>query len=138
MRVLVLLAAALLFPACAAMAFDDAERGQAQGIVREQVEAFSHDDAATAWSFASPSIQQMFPSPGMFLAMVAHAYPPVYRNKSFTFGEAKDDGKTLAQKARIVDADGVPWDALYTLEKQADGGWKITGCVLLKAVDQAV
>ena len=138
MRIPVLFVSALLLTGSAAFAFDDAERREAQGIVRAQVDAFSHDDAATAFSYAAPSIQGMFPSPEMFLAMVANAYAPVYRHRSFEFGDARDDGTTLAQKARIVDAGGVPWDALYTLEKQSDGSWKITGCVLLKAVDQAV
>jgi hypothetical protein len=27
----------------------------------------------------------------------------------------------------------VPWEALYTLEQQADGSLKISGCTLLKA-----
>jgi hypothetical protein len=31
------------------------------------------------------------------------------------------------------DAEGVPWEALYTLEEQPDGSVKIIGCVLLKA-----
>ena len=137
MRFPVLLVAALLVTGSAALAFDDAERGRAQGIVRAQAEAFSHDDADAAYSYAAPTIRQMFPSAEMFLAMVAHAYPPVYRNQSFEFGEARDDGTTLAQKVRIVDAAGVPWDALYTLEKQSDGSWKITGCVLLKAAGQS-
>jgi len=44
---------------------------------------------------------------------------------------------TIEQKVRIVDADGVPWDALYTLEPQPDGSLKISGCMLLK-VGQAV
>ncbi len=33
----------------------------------------------------------------------------------------------------IVDADGEAWDAMYTLEQEPDGSFKITGCSLLKA-----
>jgi hypothetical protein len=32
----------------------------------------------------------------------------------------------------IVDDNGVPWEALYTLEQEPDGSVKILGCVLLK------
>jgi hypothetical protein len=39
----------------------------------------------------------------------------------------------IAQKVDIVDADGVAWEALYTLQRQPDGSLKITGCSLLKA-----
>ena len=41
------------------------------------------------------------------------------------------DGQ-IALKVHIVDSDGVPWEAIYTLERQSDGSLKITGCMLLK------
>jgi len=36
--------------------------------------------------------------------------------KSFDFGEARIAGGTIAQRVHIVDADGIPWEALYTLD----------------------
>jgi hypothetical protein len=108
----------------------------AQAIIRSQEQAFARDDAATAFSYAAPALHATFPDPDLFLAMVRRGYPPVYRHKSFEFGEGRAlDGK-IAQTVRIIDADGNPWDALYTLEQQSDGSWKITGCVL-KAVGQS-
>ncbi len=130
MRALVLLIAFLFSLAAPACAADDITT--AQGIIRSQVEAFSHDDATAAYSYAAPAIQNMFPQADIFLGMVQHSYAPVYRHKSFEFGEAHAvDGK-IAQAVHIVDADGVPWEALYTLEQQPDGSVKISGCVLLK------
>jgi hypothetical protein len=41
------------------------------------------------------------------------------------------DGQ-IAQRVHIIDADGIPWEALYTLELEPDGSVKISGCVLLK------
>jgi len=41
----------------------------------------------------------------------------------------------VAQRVHIVDENGQGWEALYTLEQQADGSFKITGCTLLKAGD---
>jgi hypothetical protein len=128
---LVLLVALLIglgAPACAA---DDV--ATAQAIIRSQVEALDRDDAATAYSYAAPAIQDMFPQADIFLGMVQRSYPPIYRHKSFEFGEARvSDGK-IAQQVHIIDADGMPWEALYTLELQPDGSVKITGCILLKA-----
>ena len=130
MRAFVLLVALLIgltAPACAA---DDV--AAAQKVIRSQVEAFGRDDAATAYSHAAPSIQEVFPQ-DIFMAMVRGSYAPVYRHKSFEFGEARvADGK-IAQRVRIVDAEGVVWEALYTLELQPDGSLKISGCTLLKA-----
>jgi hypothetical protein len=105
----------------------------AQGVIRSQVEAFSRDDAAAAYSHAAPAIQEIFPQADIFMSMVRNSYAPVYRHKSFEFGEARVSGGTIAQRVHIVDADGIPWEALYTLELQPDGSVKITGCVLLKA-----
>jgi Domain of unknown function (DUF4864) len=129
-RAFILLVAFLLGVGAPARAADDVTA--AQSVIRSQVEAFSRDDAAAAYSYAAPAIHEMFPQADIFMYMVQHSYPPVYRHKSFEFGEARvSDGK-VAQRARIVDQEGESWDALYTLEQQPDGSLKIIGCMLLK------
>ena len=131
MRALFLLAALLISLTAPARAADDV--AAAQGIIRSQVEAFSRDDAAAAYSHAAPAIQEIFPQADIFMSMVRNSYAPVYRHKSFDFGEARVADGTIVQRVHIVDAEGIAWEALYTLELQADGSVKITGCVLLKA-----
>jgi hypothetical protein len=135
MRAFVLLAALLLSFAAPARAADDV--AAAQGIIRSQVEAIERDDAATAYSYAAPAIQNMFPQAEIFLGMVQRTYTPIYRHKSFEFGEGRAADGKIAQAVHIVDADGVPWEGLYTLEQQADGSIKISGCVLLKTGEPA-
>ena len=131
MRALVLLVAVLIGLAAPASAADDV--ATAQSVIRSQEQAFSRDDPAAAYSYAAPAIQDIFPDAETFMAMVRNSYAPVWRHKSFEFGEARvADGK-IAQRVHILDADGVPWEALYTLELQPDGSLKITGCMLLKA-----
>ena len=130
MRALFLLAVLLITLAAPARAADDV--AAAQGVIRSQVEAFSRDDAAAAYSHAAPAIREIFPQADIFMSMVRNNYAPVYRHKSFDFGEARASDGTIAQRVHIVDADGVSWEALYTLELQPDGSIKITGCVLLK------
>ena len=125
---LVVLAIAL----SAAPAFAD-DVTAAQGVIRAQEQAFARDDAAGAYAQAAPAIQEIFPAPDIFMSMVQNGYPPVYRHKSFEFGESTSDGSRIAQRVHIVDANGEAWEALYTLELQADGSYKITGCSLLKA-----
>jgi hypothetical protein len=131
MRALVLLAALLIGLAVPVRAANDVTAAQA--IINSQVEAFGRDDAATAYSYAAPTIQSMFPQADIFLSMVQRSYAPVYRHRSFEFGEARvSDGK-IAQRVHIIDANGEAWEALYTLEREPDGSIKISGCVLLKA-----
>ena len=132
LRTLVITIAVLIAAGAAARAADDI--ATAQSVIKAQEEAFGRDDAATAYSFAAPGIQSFYRSPEGFMFMVRNGYAPVYRHRSFAFGEAKIvDGKIM-QDVQIVDADGVAWDALYTLERQADGSLKISACILKKAV----
>ncbi|MGY3692330.1 hypothetical protein ACVIGA_002410 [Bradyrhizobium sp. USDA 3240] len=130
MRIILLLVAILLGSFAPAAADDVAT---AQGVIRAQEQAFGRDDAATAYSYAAPAIRQIFPQADIFMSMVQNQYAPVYRHRSFEFGAAQSAGDRIAQRVQIVDANGEAWEALYTLERQADGSLKITGCSLLKA-----
>jgi hypothetical protein len=105
----------------------------AQSVIRAQEQAFARGDAAAAYSHAAPAVRDIFPAPDIFMSMVQNGYAPVYRHKSFEFGESKSEGNRIAQRVHIVDANGEAWEALYTLEQQSDGSYKITGCSLLKA-----
>ena len=131
MRALALLVALLIGLAAPACATDDV--AAAQNVIRAQEQAFGRDDATAAYSHAAPAIKQIFPEASIFMMMVQQAYPPVYRHKSFEFGEARSADGQIAQRVHIVDANGEAWEALYTLEQQPDGSLKITGCSLLKA-----
>jgi hypothetical protein len=132
MRAVALLLIAFLFALPAAAADDVAA---AQSIIRSQEQAFVHDDAAAAYSYAAPAIREIFPRADIFMFMVQNQYAPVYRHKSFEFGEARTEGNWVAQRVHIIDANGEAWEAMYTLEQQSDGSLKITGCTLLKAGD---
>jgi hypothetical protein len=107
MRALVLLLAFLTALASPARAADDV--ATAQTVIRSQVEALGRDDAATAYSYAAPAIHDMFPQADIFLFMVQHSYAPVYRHKSFEFGEARAADGQIAQRVHIIDADGEAW-----------------------------
>ncbi|WP_291853279.1 DUF4864 domain-containing protein [Bradyrhizobium sp.] len=132
MRAAVLLLGILLGLATSAPARAD-EVAAAQGVIRAQAQAFGRDDAAAAYSHAAPEIRQLFPQPDIFMQMVRQGYPPVYRHRSFEFGEARVANGRVAQRVHIIDDNGEAWEALYTLEQQPDGSLKITGCSLLKA-----
>ena len=130
MRAIVLVLV-FLFGLAAPAAADDV--AAAQGVIRAQEQAFSRNDAVAAYSHAAPEIKQLFPEADIFMKMVQQAYTPVYRHKSFEFGEARAANGRVAQRVHIVDDNGEAWEAMYTLEQQPDGSLKITGCSLLKA-----
>jgi hypothetical protein len=115
-----------------AAAQSDAERAAVRNVIEQQIQAFLRDDAAAAYSFASPGIQATFPTEEIFMRMVQQGYPQVYRPRSHEFGELVVKPGHLEQSVEIVDAAGEFWTALYTLAQQPDGSWKITGCHILK------
>jgi len=132
MRIFALLVSVLVGSILPAAAGEDVATGQA--VIRSQEEAFSRDDAAAAYTFAAPGIQSMYQTPDTFMFMVRNGYAPVYRHRSFEFGEAKTYEGKIYQQVHIIDANGDAWEALYTLEPQEDGTFKISACVLKKAV----
>jgi hypothetical protein len=82
-------------------------------------------------------IQDMFGTPSNFIAMVQRGYPPVYRPRQRSFGELVTEDGQIVQKVGLVGPDGISYEALYTMEKQPDGSWKINGCQLTASEDVA-
>jgi uncharacterized protein DUF4864 len=111
----------------------DADRAEFQRIISSQIDAFRADDGPRAYSYAAPNIKRIFSSPDIFMQMVRQGYMPVYRPRSFHFGEATLDplGRP-SQRVTIVGTDGKTYEALYSMERQPDGTWRIDGCTLLE------
>jgi hypothetical protein len=105
----------------------------ARHIIEQQLAAFERDDAVEAYSYNAPEIQALFPGPNEFLTAVAAAYAPMHRHRSVEFGPAAEQNDMVAETVIFTDDDGQVWTALYKVEKQPKGGWKISGCALAKA-----
>lgn len=129
--------AGLAGPALAerAASLSSGERASIRSVVEQQLAAFQADDATRAFGFASPDIQRMFQSPDRFMAMVRQGYRPVYRAREVRFLDLIDLGDQLAQRVLLVGPDGQVVTAYYAMERQADGTWRIDGCVLEQAPD---
>ena len=109
----------------------DADRQAVVQVIRDQMDAFRRDDAPAAFAFAAPNIQGMFGNdPARFMAMVREGYPPVYRPRSAEFGPPVTVDGQVVEHVEITGPDGVARTAVYTLEREQDGRWRISGCVL--------
>src|SRR5579871_5855956 len=106
----------------------DADRHAIERVITTQIDAFRRDDGDAAFGFASPSIREMFGDTTRFMAMVRRGYPMVYRPRSFVFDGLADTDGRIVQRVEIVGPDGAPALALYTMEREPDGSWKIGGC----------
>jgi hypothetical protein len=136
MRILIVVAAVLIGLLSPAAAQSEADRSAIQGVISQQLDAFLRDDGSAAYSFAAPNIQTMFPTQERFMDLVKRGYQPVYRSRSHTFGELKQTAMGLEQTVDLVDAAGEFWTAVYTLQQQPDGSWKISSCILVKKPGQ--
>lgn len=119
-----------LFPAGAG----EAEIRAAQSAVEGQLKAFQSDDGALAYSFAAPNVKRIFPTVDIFMGMVTSGYAPVRRPQTFAFGKVEEPSPgSIVQQVMIVGPDGKDYEAVYTLELQPDGQFRITGCSLRAA-----
>lgn len=112
----------------------DAGVGAAQSSIEAQLKAFLADDNAAAYSYAAPNVKKIFPTLDIFMGMVAGGYQPVQKPQSYSFGKSEWTGaNSIAQQVFIVGPDGKDYEALYTLELQPDGVWRITSVSLRAA-----
>lgn len=102
-----------------------------RSVITRQLEAFSRDQDAEAYSYAAPIIQFAFPTVDSFMSMVKKGYQPVYRNSGYRFGGSGVDVTGRPTQTVIIQGnDGKTYEASYTLEQQSDGTWKIAGCII--------
>jgi hypothetical protein len=89
-RELALAAVILVATAAPATALEIADRDAARAVIDRQIAAFKREDAAEAYSQASPTIKRMFPTQERFMELVREGYRPVYQHRRYSFGEARD------------------------------------------------
>ena len=127
-------------PACASAdeAVTPPEAAAIRHVIQGQMEAFKADDWDAAFAYASPGIQTRFQTPQIFSRMVTEAYQPVYRPRGVTFRKIEASAFGPTQEVFVVGPDGLSYLAYYTMERQADGTWRISGCYLVRAMDENV
>jgi hypothetical protein len=118
-------------------AVSPADRTLIRGVIEDQLAAFQRDDGAAAFGFASPMIRGQFGTAENFMAMVRQGYAPVYRPREVAFGSLVDMEGRIVQRVLLVGPDGRPVTALYIMEREPDGTWRIDGCILTDSDDKA-
>lgn len=125
-----LLATVLALPAAA-------QEAPIRATIESQIEAFQADDFARAFTFASPTIKQMFGTPENFGVMVKQGYPMVYRPAEVQMMELREVAGNLWQRVRITDQAGAGWYLDYMMVETAEG-WQINAVQILPAPDVGV
>ena len=108
-----------------------------KALISEQLAALKAGDGSKAFGYASPGIRQQFGNAGTFLDMVRTSYGALIAARYTEFLEgAVIDGRVI-QPLRIIGPDNAVLVALYTMERQPAGGWKIAGCILAPSTVKA-
>lgn len=110
---------------------DASDRSAIRAVIAGQLAAFQADDAAQAFSYASPAIQDLFGTPDVFMAMVRQGYQAVYRPRSFAFGALETIRGVPTQAVQLTGPDGSDQVALYRMQRIEGLGWRIAGVVML-------
>jgi Domain of unknown function (DUF4864) len=106
--------------------------------IESQLEAFQRDDAEAAFAFASEGIQEQFQTPENFMWMVKKSYPAVYRPRSVFFEKLTTVQGSVTQPVLLLAPDGTPRRALYLMEREVDGSWKINGCLIVSVETEII
>ena len=122
--------AGLLPSAARAEPVSAADTRAVRAVVEAQLAAFAQDDGPLAFSYAAPSIREMFGNADRFMAMVRTSYPVVYRPAAVVFLHPQWVQGRMVQGVHLTDAGGTLWLALYQLERQADQSWRISACTI--------
>ena len=106
-------------------------------VISQQLAALRAGDGERAFGYASTGIRAQFGDAQTFMAMVRGAYPALLVARYTEFLEGAVIDGLVIQPLRLIAPDNTVLVALYTLEKQSKGGWRISGCRLAPSTVQA-
>jgi hypothetical protein len=105
------------------------DKANVQAVIAGQLEAFKAGDGVKAYSYAAPFVTKVFPTVEIFMTMVQRGYEPIYRNTKYGFGSIVTD--TLGRPAQHVTITAAN-EAVYAMQQQPDGSWKIAGVQMVE------
>lgn len=111
-----------------------AQNTDIEATINSQMEAFKADDVDRAFTFASPTIRDLFQTPENFGAMVRNGYPMVWRPSDVQYLELREIDGALWQTVQVTDAQGRVHYLGYQMI-QTENGWKINAVKRIDAPD---
>lgn len=99
-----------------------------QAVIAAQRAAFLAGDGDKAFGYATPAIRAQFGDPATFLEIVRNGYAPLLTARYVEFLQGAVIDGAIIMPLRLVDADNTVRVALYMMERQPGGSWRIAGC----------
>lgn len=107
-------------------------------VIADQRTALIAGEAEKAFAFAAPSIRRQVGTANRFMTMVLGGYDAIVTAQEFEFLEGDVVNAIVVQPVRLVGTDNAVRVALYTMERQASGEWRISGCQMAPSVGQMI
>lgn len=108
-------------------AISETDTVASRSVIEDQLDAFKARDLDRAYSHAAPNIRSIFPSVEQFSAMVERGYSAIFKHEAYVFGRNRQEAQDVFHEVIITDETGKQWQAVYSLQRQEDGSWQITG-----------
>ena len=106
-------------------------------VIGDQLAALKAGDGLRAMTYASPGIREQFGTPENFMRMVRDGYGALLTARSTVFLEGAVIEDAIVQPLRLVLPDDTVLVALYQMQKQRDGQWRIGGCWIAPSTVQS-
>jgi hypothetical protein len=128
------LAMAVLF-AVAAVAFAQTsptaeDWTEIKRVIAAQRDALVRGDGEDAFAFATPAIRRRFGDANGFMRMVRESYRALLDARYVEFLEGAVIAGDVVQPLRLVLPDGAVMVAIYGMQREGDGRWRINACVI--------
>ena len=106
-------------------------------VIGDQLVALKAGDGAKAMTYAAPGIREQFGTPENFMRMVRGGYSALLTARSTQFLDGAVIEDAIVQPLRLVLPDDTVLVALYQMQKQGNGEWRIGGCWIAPSTAQS-
>ena len=106
-------------------------------VIGEQLVALKAGDGAKAMTYAAPGIREQFGTSENFMRMVRDGYGALLAARSTQFLEGAVIEDAVVQPLRLVLPDDTVLVALYQMQRQGNGQWRIGGCWIAPSTVQS-
>jgi hypothetical protein len=106
-------------------------------VIDDQLQALKRGDGVRAMTYAAPGIREQFGTPDNFMRMVRDGYGALLAARRTQFLEGAVIEQVIVQPLRLVLPDDTVLVALYQMQRQPDGQWRISGCLIAPSTVQS-
>jgi hypothetical protein len=104
-----------------------------QAAITKQLDAIQGDDEASAFAYNTDALQQHFETPARFMQVVREHFDALYHARAREFiavSTMNADPGLQVQALKLTGPGGHVWVAIYEMERNPAGDWRVARCSL--------